>query len=208
MDKQVFKDKARGILNPVVFALSSLGVPPLLVSLLGLVLSLYGAVLVASGSLFWAGVILLISGLCDVIDGALARSRGVVSLFGAFIDSTIDRITEFAYFGGIVIYFIERPAGFSTFHVAIAILALSGSVLTSYARARAEGLGLSCTVGVMERPERIALLILGLLLGSQALVVVLVILSVSTLFTFLQRIHHIYGLSREDLTGREKGPSG
>ncbi|NIM20700.1 MAG: CDP-alcohol phosphatidyltransferase family protein [Candidatus Latescibacteria bacterium] len=198
MDKQGIKTKARGLLNPIVSALAALGVPPLLISCLGLALSIYGAVLLAGGSLFRAGILLIVAGFCDVIDGALARSRNIESRFGAFIDSTFDRITEFAYFGGILLYFIDGPGGFNFLAVASAFIALAGSVLTSYARARAEGLGLSCTVGAFERPERIALLVLGLLLGRHVLIAVLLILSVVTLFTFLQRIFHIYRLTRED----------
>ena len=196
MNKQVIKTKARGILNPIVSALTALGLPPILISILGLALSLYGAVLLVGGSLFRSGILLLLAGLCDVIDGAVARARNMTSRFGAFIDSTFDRITEFAYFGAILLYFINRSDGFNVVAITAAFIALSGSVLTSYARARAEGLGLSCTVGAFERPERVTLLVLGLLLGRRVLIVVLVVLSIASMFTFLQRIFHVYKLTR------------
>jgi CDP-diacylglycerol--glycerol-3-phosphate 3-phosphatidyltransferase len=134
----------------------------------------------------------LLSGLCDVLDGDVARRRGLASRFGAFLDSTLDRVAEFAFFGGMLYYFVHRPGGASDFVFLITVIALTGSVLTSYARARAEGLGYECTVGIMERPERIAALTVGLLLGYRVLTIVLTVLAIATTYTFLQRIIHVY----------------
>jgi CDP-diacylglycerol--glycerol-3-phosphate 3-phosphatidyltransferase len=198
MNKRDFKNYSRRILDPVVTVLASLGVPPILVSLFGLVFSLYGALVVASGSLALGGVFLLLSGLCDVLDGDLARRRGVASRFGAFLDSTLDRIAEFAFFGGLLYYIANRPGGYSDFVFVITIVALTGSVITSYARARAEGLGYECTVGIMERPERVALLTLGLFLGYRVLTAVLTILAITTVYTSVQRIIHVYRVSSAD----------
>jgi CDP-diacylglycerol--glycerol-3-phosphate 3-phosphatidyltransferase len=198
MTRHIVRDRARKLLDPVVGLLASARVPPLLVSLAGLALSLYGASAVAGGALALGGVFLLLAGLCDVLDGDLARRRGLASPFGAFIDSTLDRVTEFAYFGGIILYFVNRPAGFRDYDVAVALLALAGSVLTSYARARAEGLGLHCKVGMMERPERIALLVLGLLFGYHVLVVVLTVMAAITMLTFVQRVVHVRRLSQAE----------
>jgi CDP-diacylglycerol--glycerol-3-phosphate 3-phosphatidyltransferase len=216
MSSKDFKEKARGILNPVVSSLSSVGVPPILVSIFGLIFSLYGAYVVAKGSLFAGAIWLLVSGLCDVLDGSIARHSGTASRFGAFIDSTLDRVTEFAYFTGLVIYYITRPQGYSVFMVVVVMIALAGSVLVSYTRARLEGLGYDCKVGIMERPERIALLLVGLLLGSKVLAFVLVLLAVGSVFTTLERIGHGYrvtqtdppGPSEEDaLPGTEEAPA-
>lgn len=207
MDKQAFKNKARGILNPIVSALAVLGVPPIFISFLGLLLSFYGAVVLARGSLFWAGIVLLGAGLCDVVDGSLARARRLASRYGAFIDSTFDRIAEFAYFGGIIVYLTGKPGGFSVFELLAAFIALAGSILTSYTRARAEGLGFQCTVGMFERPERVALLVLGLLLGRRILIGVLVVLSVTTVITSIQRIFHVYRLTREEAGSTSADPS-
>ncbi|MBI4719849.1 MAG: CDP-alcohol phosphatidyltransferase family protein [Chitinivibrionia bacterium] len=208
MNKQEFKQAARRVLDPVVVRLVTLGIPPLLISLIGLLFSLYGALRTAQGSLGWGAVFLLLSGLCDVMDGEVARRRNMTSRFGAFIDSTLDRVSEFAYFGGIALYFITRPQGFHPAHVAAVMVALAGSVLTSYTRARAEGLGLSCSVGMMERPERIALLTLGLLLGSSVLIVALVFLAISTTLTTLQRILHVYRLAGPGAPGERAEPRG
>jgi CDP-diacylglycerol--glycerol-3-phosphate 3-phosphatidyltransferase len=201
MNKRDFKNYARRILDPVVTAMTSLGVPPILVSLFGLILSVYGAVVLARGSLALGGVFLLLSGLCDVLDGDLARRRGLASRFGAFLDSTLDRVAEIAVFCGILYYVVDRPGGFSDFVFVVTFVALAGSVLTSYARARAEGLGYECTVGIMERPERIAALTVGLLLGNwvfTALVIVLVVLAFATTYTFVQRIVHVHRVSSAD----------
>jgi CDP-diacylglycerol--glycerol-3-phosphate 3-phosphatidyltransferase len=196
MSKQDFKTRARGILNPVVSVLDSLGVPPLLISLFGLAFSLYGAIVVSAGSLLLGALFLLLSGACDVLDGDLARRRNMVSKFGAFIDSTLDRVAEFAYFGGILLYTVNRTGGFNDWQVVVIMTALAGSVLTSYARARAEGLDVGCTVGVMERPERIALLLVGLILGYRILMLVMIVLAVTSVYTFIQRIMHVHRSTR------------
>ncbi len=196
LDKQAIKDKTRRILDPVVSLLASLGVPPVAVSILGLLISVYGAYVVSQGFLFRGGIWLLIGGICDVLDGAVARKRGKETLFGAFIDSTIDRISEFVFFGGILLYYSER--GYGLFILVIIWLAMGGSFLVSYARARIEGLGHSCTVGLLERPERLILLILGLLLGPRALVAVLILIAFGTVVTVLQRIHHAYEVTRDE----------
>jgi CDP-diacylglycerol--glycerol-3-phosphate 3-phosphatidyltransferase len=198
-EKKNFKDKARRILDPVVALLASMGVSPMLVSIFGLVFSLYGAIVVARGSLFVGGVWLIVAGLCDVLDGSLARDRGSESRFGAFIDSTFDRISELAYFSGLIVYYVTRPQEHvSGFLVTLVCVVLGASFLISYARARLEGLGYECRVGLLERPERLALLILGLLLGSRVLAVVLIILAVGSLITVAQRIRHGYVVTREE----------
>lgn len=196
MDKQEFKQKARRVIDPLITLLAASGMPPILISLIGLVLGLYGSLQTAKGSLFLGGIFLILSGICDVTDGALARRQDIVSRFGAFIDSTFDRVSEFAYFGAILYYYVDRIEGFNSIQVIVVLTALAGSVLTSYARARAEGLGLTCSVGLLERPERIAVLTLGLLLGSRVLIIALVFLAVSTMFTFFQRIYHVYNLTK------------
>ena len=207
MDKREFKSYARKILDPIVSMLTSLGVPPVLVSIVGLLLSIYGAVLVARGQLALGGVFLLLSGLCDVLDGDLARRRGLESRFGAFLDSTLDRVAEFAFFGGFLYYMIHRAGGANDFVFVVTIVALTGSVMTSYARARAEGLGYECTVGIMERPERIVALTLGLFLGYRVLTFILVLLAVTTMITFVQRIVHVHRVASADDRPLDDPPS-
>ncbi|HEX5131876.1 MAG TPA: CDP-alcohol phosphatidyltransferase family protein [Candidatus Krumholzibacteria bacterium] len=195
MDKRAFQNSARRLLDPVVGALATFGVSPLLVSLFGVAFSAWGAVVVARGSLLGGGVFLLIAGLCDVLDGDLARRTGKASLFGAFIDSTLDRVSEFVYFGGIILYVVGRANGYAAWEPVVILLALMGSVLTSYARARAEGIGIECKVGVMERPERIALLAIGLIAGYRFLMAVMILLAATSLFTVVQRVRHVHRAS-------------
>jgi CDP-diacylglycerol--glycerol-3-phosphate 3-phosphatidyltransferase len=205
LDKNAIKNKARRVFDPVVAGLASIGVSPFLVSLVGLALSLYGAWVLARGSLFWGGVWLIFAGVADILDGALARHRDAESKFGAFIDSMFDRISELAYLSALIFYYVERPHGYSLFDIALVCVVLSGSILTSYARARLEGLGYSCTVGVMERPERLVLLIVGLLGGRYVLTPVLVAVAVGSMITVLQRIYHGWQVTRERPTETDVG---
>jgi CDP-diacylglycerol--glycerol-3-phosphate 3-phosphatidyltransferase len=152
-------------------------------------------VVVAKGSLLAGGIFLLLAGLCDVLDGDLARRLNRASRFGAFIDSTLDRVSEFVLFGGVLMYVVRRPNDYPLYEPVVVLLALMGSVLTSYARARAEGLGIECKVGVMERPERLGLLALGLILGHRFLMAVMMLLAVTSLFTVVQRILHVHRAS-------------
>ncbi len=188
--KVEIKNKLRGFLDPLVDILNQLGVTPLAVTLFGLALSFIGAIYVASGRLTAGAVILIISGICDTLDGSLARRSGSETAFGAFIDSTGDRVTEMAYFGALI-YFISRQDPVNLFLVFFLLVALAGSFLTSYARARAEGLGLECTIGWVERPERLVLLVIGLLLGRTVLITVILILAILTVATFIQRVLHV-----------------
>ncbi len=195
MDKRAFQHSARKVLDPVVNLLASANISPMLVSAFGLVFSIWGAVVVARGSLLGGGIFLLIAGLCDVLDGDLARRLERASPFGAFIDSLLDRVSEFAYFSGILIFVVRQPDDIPAYEPVIILIALMGSVMTSYARARAEGLGIECKVGFMERPERIGLLALGLVAGYKFLMAVMALLAVTTLITVIQRIAHVQRIS-------------
>jgi CDP-diacylglycerol--glycerol-3-phosphate 3-phosphatidyltransferase len=191
MDKRSLQHSARKVLEPIVNALASFGISPMLVTMFGLAFSIWGAIVLARGSLMGGAIFLIIAGLCDVIDGDLARRLGRASSFGAFIDSFLDRVSEFAYYGGILIFLFRSPNDVPVYEPVVILVALMGSVLTSYARARAEGLGIECKVGVMERPERIGLLALGLILGYKFLMAVMMLLAATTMVTVVQRIHHV-----------------
>lgn len=195
MDKRALQHSARKVLDPVVSLLASANISPMLVSAFGLAFSVWGSVVVARGSLLGGGIFLLIAGLCDVLDGDLARRLERASPFGAFIDSMLDRVSEFAYFSGILIFVVRQTNDVPAYEPVIILVALMGSVMTSYARARAEGLGIECKVGVMERPERIALLALGLVAGYKFLMAVMALLAVTTLITVIQRVAHVQRIS-------------
>jgi phosphatidylglycerophosphate synthase len=192
VDKSVIKDRFRGLMSPVVDILDSLGVTPMVISLAGLALSVIGALFTGSGSLVAGGIILIIASLCDTLDGSLARKTGKTSLFGAFLDSSSDRISEFAYFAALSFYFGGRGSGVMVFFT---LAALAGSFMTSYARARAEGLGLECSVGLLERPERIVLMAVGLLFGGRILDAVMILLAILSIYTFIQRVMHVRNIT-------------
>ncbi len=192
MDKRALQANARKILDPVVNALVAFHVSPLLVSLFGLAFAVWGGIVAARGSLRAAGIFLLLAGLCDVLDGDVARRLGKSSRFGAFIDSMLDRVSEFVLFGGVLLYVVRRPSGFDVYEPVVILLALMGSVMTSYARARAEGVGIDCKVGVMERPERIALMAIGLIAGYRFLMAIMILLAATSLYTVFQRIRHVH----------------
>jgi CDP-diacylglycerol--glycerol-3-phosphate 3-phosphatidyltransferase len=203
--KSEIRNRLRSLLSPLVAVLELLGVTPIGVTLFGLALSFFGGWLVSAGWLAWGGVVLILTGLCDTLDGSLARSTGKVSRFGAFFDSVADRISEMAYFAGLVYYYSDgsTTGGLIIFFT---LAALTGSFLTSYTRARAEGLDMECTVGLLERPERIVLLVTGLLLGRTVLNVVIIVLAVLSIYTFIQRILHVRNLTLEGESASDADP--
>lgn len=189
MAGKALKNRLRTLLDPAVAGLERLGVSPFAVTIAGLLVSLAGAVAVARGRLLLGGIVLAAGSLCDTLDGSLARRSGRESVFGAFIDSTLDRVAELAYFAAIVLHFQRTGAGEAW--TALALVAAGGAFLTSYTRARAEGLGLDCRVGLVERPERIVILLVGLLAGGAALEIAVAALAALTVATTIQRIAHV-----------------
>ncbi len=181
---------------PLVRLLSRLGVTPNGLTTVGAILILVAAGAFAVGSMRWGGALLLLSGMVDTLDGQVARLYGKASTFGAFYDSTLDRVGDGALFIGLVFYFrgvADLPGGV-TIEV-ITLLALLATQLVSYMRARAEGLGLDCRVGVAQRAERILGLGLpALILGSAPMVLagVVTILMVLSFITVGQRFAHVH----------------
>ncbi|MGY1747271.1 phosphatidylinositol phosphate synthase [Blastococcus sp. SYSU D00695] len=145
---------------PVVQRLLRAGVTADAVTVTGTLGSVVGAVaLIATGHLFWGAFTVTVFVLLDMLDGALARARGGGSLFGAVLDSSLDRLVDAAVFGALVWWF--TGAGDNRLLALVALLCLVLGVLTSYVKARAEGVGLSCDVGVVERTERLILVLTG-----------------------------------------------
>jgi CDP-diacylglycerol--glycerol-3-phosphate 3-phosphatidyltransferase len=145
---------------PVVARLARAGVTADMVTVLGTVGAVAGAAgLIAAGHLFWGAFTVTVFVLLDMLDGALARARGGGSVFGAVLDSTGDRAADAAIFGALVWWF--SGGGDNRLLVLLALLCLVLGVLTSYIKARAEGVGLSCDVGVVERTERLILVLVG-----------------------------------------------
>jgi len=154
--------------------------------------------------LLLGGLVLTVAGFFDVFDGALARASGKVYRYGAFLDSTVDRYSEGVVYLGILIYFLRHHDGLQPI---IVLIALAGSFLVSYVRARAQSLGFTCDVGILARPERVVIIVAGLLLESigikigpwTPLTVALLILAVGTNFTAVQRVWVVWQQNRAEL---------
>ncbi len=195
-----FQERARRIAERIVRPLAALGLTPNMVTVIGLLLNTLAAAILASGQLRLGGVALLIAGLFDMVDGALARVRDQKTTFGAFFDSTIDRYSEGLTLLGVIVYALRQPPSIThDWEIALAYLAALGSLMVSYARARAEGLGLSLKTGLMARPERVLLLAGGLLIGGASwLVWTLLLLAVTSVFTSAQRIADVARMLRRE----------
>ena len=175
--------------------MSALGRVPLTpnqVTVVGLVLTFAAATLVAFGELRWAGVVLIVAGTCDILDGALARSTHTSYSYGAFLDSTLDRYSEGAIYIGLAAYFVSAGGPYQRWLVLATFAALAGSFLVSYVRARAQSLGFTCESGLFARPERVVVTVIGLLIGGWVLYVVVFLLAVLTNLTALQRIREVW----------------
>jgi CDP-diacylglycerol--glycerol-3-phosphate 3-phosphatidyltransferase len=186
------------LIDPGVRLLIRWRVHPNAISTLGFLVTLGAGFLYHRDHVRTAGVLVLIGGLVDVFDGRVARESGLESKFGAFYDSTIDRISEVVVFMGLAsLYNTIRPGLEDVAMTYVIFLALGGSLLVSYTRARAEGLGLDCEVGMMQRAERVVLLglasvVFGLAWDGLVLDVVIIIVAVLTNLTAIQRIVWVY----------------
>jgi len=177
--------------EPVVRLLAKTSITPNSLTWSGFVVSVGAAVLIGTGHLFAAGFVVLVAGLFDIMDGALARSTNRATRFGAVLDSTLDRVAEAALFIGILAMYAAEQ---SVTGVLVTGVAWLGSLLVSYIRARAEALGLECQVGIFTRPERVIILVLGLLLSQfdNALIIALAIIAVLSLLTAGQRVLYVW----------------
>ena len=165
------------------------GIHPNAFTLSGLFFTLAAAAALFKGHLRIGGLLILAGGLCDCIDGNLARATGRDTRFGALFDSAIDRYSEFVMFSGILAYFISRQDSLTA---AAAFLALCGSIMVSYSRARAESLGFDSKEGLMQRPERIVFFGLGALIHPVAFKLAIWLVAVFSNMTALQRIRDAY----------------
>lgn len=186
---------------PLVRSLARSGVTPNGLTTVGAILIILSGVSFSLGQVRWAGALLLLSGVIDTLDGQVARLFDQISRFGAFYDSTLDRIGDGVIFIGLAIYFHRTPdVPARELVVALTLLGMLATQLVSYMRARAEGLGLECKVGVAQRAERIlALGLPALFFGSYPalLAVVVLVLTILSVITVGQRFIHVYHVSRE-----------
>ena len=170
--------------------MKSAGVTPNMVTYFGFALTLVSAIILGSGSFRIGGFVLWTAAMFDMLDGSLARATNQSSIFGAFIDSTLDRYSESVTFLALVYHF--STVNGSRMQLVLIFIILVGSLMVSYTRARAEGLNVSVTEGWLQRPERLTLLITGLILGAYILNPILWFMAIFTNITALQRVYEVY----------------
>jgi CDP-diacylglycerol--glycerol-3-phosphate 3-phosphatidyltransferase len=174
------------ILDPIGGFLNRLGLTPNSITLLGLLGNAIGAVLLARGDMLWGGLLVLLMGPVDALDGTMARLRGEATDFGAFVDSVTDRYSELIIYGGLTYYFVSVQNALGTLLV---FAAAAGSVLVSYTKARAEALNFEAKVGILTRAERYLVLAPGLVFNIP--MIALWIIAIFANFTALQRIWYV-----------------
>ncbi|MEE8598513.1 MAG: CDP-alcohol phosphatidyltransferase family protein [Dehalococcoidales bacterium] len=178
------------LIQPAVRFLARTSITPSIITWFGFLLAVGAAALIVTGHLFAAGFVVLFAGFFDMLDGALARYTNQTTCFGAVLDSILDRLSEAVLLVGILLYVSDQ----SSVAVLLVFLALFGSLLVSYIRARAEALDLECQVGLFTRAERVIVLALGLLLNQ--IVIALAIIVVFSFFTFGQRLIYVWQQTR------------
>jgi CDP-diacylglycerol--glycerol-3-phosphate 3-phosphatidyltransferase len=194
----VLNAKIRGIwdkgMKPVGGFIGRSGVTPNQITLLGVVVQAVVSYLIVVDRLAQAGFVLIAAALLDTVDGAVAKARGLTTKFGAFLDSTMDRLSDALVFLPVAWLYLAEPTAARAdqqWVAALALVTLVLSFLVSYARARAEGLGFDCNVGLIERAERLIVMILALVFND-LLPAGLALLALASLITLVQRMVHVY----------------
>lgn len=181
------RNLAYRITNPIVGILSKSGITPNALTLINLALNIVAVYVIATGHFLLGGVLVLVSGLFDLLDGALARFTKQTTKFGAILDSTVDRISEAATLCGLLIWYLGRGG---RLEIVLIFAVLIGSFLVSYVRARAEGLGWQCQVGLFTRAERVIVLAIGLLINQ--IFIALCVVVVFVFITVVQRLVYLW----------------
>lgn len=182
------RNLAYRITDPVVRILSKSRITPNALTFINLALNIIAAYVIATGHFLLGGVLVLVAGLFDLLDGALARFTKQTTRFGAVLDSVADRISEAAILCGLLIWYIPQEE--ASLEIVLIFVVLIGSFLVSYIRARAEGLGWQCQVGLFTRAERVIVLAIGLLINQTF--IALCILAVFVFVTIVQRLVYLW----------------
>lgn len=189
------------IIQAMVRGLVSLGVPPNILTTIGVSINIFCGVLFGMGEFFWAGIVLLVANVFDMLDGNVARETGNVTKFGGFLDSSLDRLSDMVAILGIMIFYASNTPQHSLLNVTLGGIAMIGSVMVSYTTARSESLGVKANVGFLQRPERIVLLIIGALstwdwsttsIWLNRMPQVLWVLAVGSIWTMIHRMYFIW----------------
>lgn len=185
------------LIDPVANWLVKRGVHPNTITVVGTLCTVIGGIIYGTGHIRTGGWFLGLTALFDVLDGTVARRSNTSSAFGAFLDSTLDRLADGFVLGGLAVFYATSQLHGSVPLMITALLGLVGAFLTSYTRARAESLGLDAKVGMLQRPERVVLLsapqaFFGLVFDGWVLAIILIILTVTAWITVVQRVVYVY----------------
>jgi CDP-diacylglycerol--glycerol-3-phosphate 3-phosphatidyltransferase len=195
--KMTLTDLARewghGIIEPVARLIARIGIPPNVLTMTGLAFNIGAAIVLSKGHIRLGGACSALAGISDALDGAVARIIGHRGRFGAFLDSIMDRLSEAAILLGLLAFYTRMGASQEIFLIYATIV---GSLMVSYVRAKAEGLGIECKVGLLTRFERFLVITAGLLLDK--VLIALWVLAVLSNFTALQRLYHVWRMTRSD----------
>jgi CDP-diacylglycerol--glycerol-3-phosphate 3-phosphatidyltransferase len=191
---------AQRIIDAMVRWLAYGHINPNILTVIGVAINVGSGLLFGYGRFFWAGIVLIVANLFDMLDGQVARLSGRVTRFGGFLDSSLDRLSDMVVFVGLMVFYARDTEFHSTLNVFLAGAGLMGSVMVSYASARAESLIPKCDVGFLRRPERVVLLIIGALsthpgsinFFANRMPAVLWVLAVGSYWTFAQRMYHTW----------------
>jgi phosphatidylinositol phosphate synthase len=185
------------LIDPVANMLVRAGVSPNAITTFGTLCTVLSGAIFAAGHIRTAGWLMGLTALFDVLDGTVARRTGQSSVFGAFYDSTLDRVADGGVLAGLAIFYASSPVYNNIYMVVVCLLGIIGTFLVSYTRARAAALGIDAKVGVMQRPERVVLLsvpqaFFGLALHGWILMAIIVLLAVTAWITAVQRISFVH----------------
>jgi CDP-diacylglycerol--glycerol-3-phosphate 3-phosphatidyltransferase len=198
------------LMDPVADWLVRRGVHPNTITIVGTLFMVAGGVLYGTGHIMSGGWLLGLTALTDVMDGTVARRSGKASVFGAFLDSSLDRVADGAVLGGLAVFYALNPVHHSVPMVIVCLAGIIGSFMTSYTRARAEALGLDAKVGMLQRPERVVLLsvpqaFFGLTLNGWVLAIIINILTITAWITVVQRMKYVYDKTRPASAPADRG---
>src|SRR6267142_2784452 len=191
---------AQRIIDAMVRWLAYGHINPNFLTVIGVAINVGCGLLFGYGQFFWAGIVLIVANLFDMLDGQVARLSGRVTQFGGFLDSSLDRLSDMVVFVGLMVFYARDGSFHSTLNVFLAGAGLMGSVMVSYASARAESLIPKCDVGFLRRPERVVLFIIGALsthpgsnnFFANRMPAVLWVLAVGSYWTFAHRMYHTW----------------
>jgi CDP-diacylglycerol---glycerol-3-phosphate 3-phosphatidyltransferase len=191
------KKGALRAIDPAVSFLARHNVSPNTITTVGTLLTVAAGAVYATGHIMTAGYLMAVTAFFDVVDGQVARRTGRSTVFGAFYDSTLDRVADGALMAGLTVFYATSPVHHNIYMVVVCLVGIIGTFLVSYTRARAESLGIDAKVGVMQRPERIVLLsapqaLFGLFWNGWVLMGIIILLSGTAWITAVQRIAFVH----------------